>query len=236
MPIAHSTWTVLPHGPIEKLDDHLWRVEGDLPNMALKRVMTLARRADGRVVVHSAIALDDASMKLIEQWGEPAFLVVPNGWHRLDAPSYKQRYPGLRVVCPRGSRKAVEKALPVDLTYEAFPGDDRVSLEHAAGTKEAEGVLRVRGDAGVSLVFNDLIFNLPHGPGLFGLVFRLLGSTGGPKVTRMARLTLVRDRRALRGYLEKLAAEPDLERIVMSHGRPIVKDAASVLRSIAATL
>jgi hypothetical protein len=235
MPTAHPRWTVLPHGPIEKLEENLWRVKGALPNMALERVMTLARMADGRVVVHSAIALTDDEMREVEAWGEPAFLVVPNGWHRLDAPSYKNRYPSLRVVCPRGARKAVEKVLAVDLTYDEFPGDVRVSLEHAPGTKDGEGVMRVRGD-GLTVVFNDLIFNLPHGRGLAGLIFRLMGSTGGPRVTRMGRLFVVRDRRALRAYLENLATEPDLARVIVSHGAPIVKDVSDVLRGIAGTL
>lgn len=235
MPAAHERWTVLPHGPIEKLEENLWRVTGALPNMALERVMTLARMADGRVVVHSAIALTDDEMREVEAWGEPAFLVVPNGWHRLDAPSFKNRYPSLRVVCPRGARKAVEKVLAVDLTYDEFPGDARVSLEHAPGTKEGEGVMRVRGD-GLTLVFNDLIFNLPHGRGLAGLIFRLMGSTGGPRVTRMGRLFVVRDRRAFRAYLENLATDPDLARVIVSHGAPIVKDMSAVLRGIASTL
>lgn len=236
MAAAHKRWTVLAHGPIEKLHDRLWRVEGDVPNMAIKRVMTLARMADDRLVIHSAIALDAPAMKQIEQWGEPAFLVVPNGWHRLDAPAFRERYPSLQVVCPRGSRKAVEKVVPVDLTYDEFPSDDHVSLEHAPGTKDGEGVMRVRGESGATLVFNDLIFNLPHGPGLAGLIFRLMGSTGGPRVTRIGRLFVVRDRAALRAYLEKLAAEPKLERIIMSHGAPIVRDPADVLRSIAEKL
>lgn len=28
---AHVSWKVLPHDPIEKLSDRLWRVEGELP-------------------------------------------------------------------------------------------------------------------------------------------------------------------------------------------------------------
>ncbi len=63
-----------------------------------------------------------------------------------------------------------------------------------------------------------------------------MGSTGGPRVTRIGRLFVVRDRGALRAYLEKLAADPKLERIIMSHGAPIVRDPADVLRSIAQEL
>ena len=90
---AHTTWRVLPHGPIEKLSERVWRVEGDVPGMPLKRVMTIAKRADGGLVVHNAIALDDAGMAQIEQWGPVRVIVVPNGYHRLDAKVFAERFP-----------------------------------------------------------------------------------------------------------------------------------------------
>ena len=53
---ANVDWTVLPHGPIERLAENLWWVQGDLPGMSLKRVMTVARLDDRRLVIHSAIS------------------------------------------------------------------------------------------------------------------------------------------------------------------------------------
>src|SRR5205085_669793 len=109
-----DTWTVLPHGRIEKLAENLWRVEGGVPKLPLRRVLVVARLGDGRLLFHNAVALEEAAMREIEAWGTPAFLVVPNGWHRLDANVYKQRYPELRVLCPRGARLRVSRAVPVD--------------------------------------------------------------------------------------------------------------------------
>jgi len=236
MAVAYDSWTVLPHGPIEKLAENLWRVEGSLPNMPLKRVLTVARMRDGRLVLHNGIALNDDAMEQIEAWGEPAFLVVPNGYHRLDAKVFKQRYPRITVVAPEGARKAVERVVAVDRTYDDFVGDDTVQLEHARGVKNAEGVMRVRSTDGVTLVFNDLIFNLEHGGGLYGLVFRALGSTGGPRVTRITRLLVIKDKAATRAWLRDLANATDVKRIVVSHGAPIMHDAAGVLREVAERL
>jgi hypothetical protein len=66
MPKAYSTWTVHPHGSIEKLTDNIWRVVGSMPGPPIPRTMVLVRLRDGRLVVHSAVALDDATMKEIE--------------------------------------------------------------------------------------------------------------------------------------------------------------------------
>jgi hypothetical protein len=228
---------VIDHDPIEELGDNLWRVEGALPGMALRRVMTVARMKDGRLVIHNGIALGDAEMKRLEDWGTPAVLVVPNGYHRLDAPAYKQRYPDIQVLCPAGSRKRVQEVVAVDGDYDDFEGDDTVSLKHVDGVGRAEGVMVVRSSDGVTIVFNDMVFNCPHGKGAAGFIFRYLAdSTGGPRVSRLFRLVVVKDRAALRRELERLADTPQLKRIVVSHQDLIDSDAAGTLRAVAARL
>lgn len=237
MPAAYDTWKVLPHEPIEALTENLWRIEGSLEGMALKRVMAVARRADGKLVIHNGIALDDASMDRIEGFGEPAFLVVPNGYHRLDSAAYKRRYPGITVLCPAGAREKVADAVAVDGTLADFPPDDAVSLREIDGIGQAEGVMVVRSEDGVSLVVTDLIFNMPHASGAAGFIFRYItGSTGGPRVSRLFRWLSVKDRAALRRDLESLAEMPDLKRIVVAHHETIDEDAPGVLRQIASTL
>ncbi len=237
MPRAHSEWTVLPHSPIEKLEENLWWVKGTLPGMDLPRVMTLVRLEDGRVVVHSAIALDDASMSEIEAWGRPAILLVPNAYHRLDAPAFAARYPEMRVLCPKGGRSKIEEVIGVNGTLDEFDGGSTTKVDYLEGVAKVEGVLTVRSGAGTTLVFNDAIFNLSHGKGLGGLIFRYVtASTGGPRVTRLFRLFALKDKAALASHLVRLAGTPDLIRIIVSHGRAINDRPAEVLRQVAATL
>src|SRR4051812_45540873 len=104
---AFEQWTVLPHGPIEKLSDNLWRVSGTMPDGKTTRVMTIARFGDGRLLMHNAIALEEPLMAELEAWGKPSFIVVPNGFHRQDAKIYKGRYPEAAVLCPKGATKRV---------------------------------------------------------------------------------------------------------------------------------
>lgn len=238
MPKANTTWTVTAHEPIEVFHDRLWRVEGSLPKMDLRRVMTLARMSDDKLLIHNGIALDEASMKRIEAWGTPTWLIVPNGFHRLDAPAFKARYPQIKVLCPRGARKKVEEVVPVDGTYEDLPADPFVRLEILDGMKEAEGVLHVNdGHGDHTLVFNDAVFNMPHVHGFVGFVLKhITASTGGPKVSNVARFFLFKDKAAAGRHLLRLADTPGLRRIIVSHHQTITTDPAETLRAVARTL
>jgi len=235
---AHMEWKVLSHGPIERLAENIWWVQGSLPGMSLKRVMTIVRLSDGRLVIHNAIALDDAGMKQIEEWGDPAFIVVPNGGHRLDAPAFKRRYPSLRVVAPKGSRARIEEVVNVDLTYEQFPEEASVRFEMLHGVGDAEGAMIVRSQDGVTVVLNDAVFNMDRKRDPLGFFFTtILGSAPGPRVSRLAKLIFIKDKRALRSDLERLAATPDLQRLVVAHEKVASgASAAEALRKAATYL
>jgi hypothetical protein len=233
MPKAFDKWQVFPHRPLERLEPNLWRVEGDLPGGNGTRVMTIAKLKDGTLCIHNGIALEEELMKEIESFGTPAILIVPNGFHRLDAKVYKERYPSLRVVCPTGARAKVEQVLKVDGTYGDTLGDDTVRLCHLDGTKEREGVLEIESEGKHTVVFNDVVNNLPKMSGLFGF---LLAPTGQPSVPRLAKWLTVSDRTALRAHLEKLAATPNLSRIIVSHGAVMTSQPSDVLRTVASAL
>jgi len=92
-----TEWVVYEHGELVQLASNLWRVSGTLPSMDLPRCMVVARTTTGDLVIHNAVAMDEAHMAELEALGRPAWLVVPVGWHRFDAARYKARYPDLGV-------------------------------------------------------------------------------------------------------------------------------------------
>ncbi|RME24941.1 MAG: hypothetical protein D6798_10055 [Deltaproteobacteria bacterium] len=240
--MADTDWQVLPHDDLVPLADNLWRVEGALPGQPLRRCMVVARSVDGDLALHSAIAMDEPHMEELESLGRPRWLVVPNGWHRLDAARYKARYPDLQVVCPAKARKQVERKVPVDGTYDDFSsldGPGTIRLEHFDPARHFEGAMVVRSDDGLTLVFADSVFNLPHGTGFFWWFYgRVLGNSGGPRVTTISRvmMTITRSRSALRQYLARYADRDDVVRIVPGHGDVIADDAPAVLRRLADSL
>lgn len=231
-----ETWTVVGKPSIEEASDTLWIVRGEVPGMPLSRFMVVARMEDGRLLVHNPVALSPADMERLDAWGEVGYIVVPNAMHRLDAKPFAQRYPDAEVVCPAAARAKVEQVVPVDLTYEQFEGDSVVSLRHAAGVGDKEGVLTVSDEHGKTLVFTDMLFNVEHLSGFLGLVFRVLGSTGGPRVTWLYRTFVVKDQELLRGFLLRLAATEGLVRLVPGHGSVITEAPTQTLAAVAEQL
>ena len=232
MPKVFTEWTVLPHRPIEKVSDNLWRVSGKLGDV--QRQMVLARMRDGRIVVNNAIALDDAEMTELEAWGEPKVLIVPNAFHRQDAAIWKQRYPKSTVVAPPGGRKRIGKAVPVDVdaTSADAPHDETVRVIPMDGCAH-DVLLEVRSADGVTLVFCDAVLNVPKRGGLVGL---MLAPTGQVSAPRLLRWMWIKDKPAFAAHLERLAATPDLRRIMFGHGDPITEDAPGALRRVVAQL
>ena len=227
---------ILAHEPLEQLADNLWRVESELPDMALRRQMVVVRTDDGRLVVHNGVRLDDETRTQFEALGTPAVLIVPSGWHRIDAAHYKETYPDIAVYCPRAGVKDVEKKVAIDGTYEDIPELDDVHIEYVDGIAKREGVMTVTSSDGNTLVFNDIVFNHPHMSGFGGFIMKLLGSSGGPRVTRISRLSIVKNKKALRAHLLRLADTPDLRRIIPAHVDVIDDDAPAVLRRVAEAL
>ncbi len=227
-----TTWTVLAHEPIEKHAENLWSVSGNMPGGNQRR-MTIARRADGGLVIHNPIALGETEMKEVEAFGKPAFLIAPNAFHRQDALIYKQRYPNAAVLCPETARKKVSQIVDVAGTLDEMPKDANVELSHLRGMKKREGVLQVRSSDGKALVFNDALLNLEPGSGVVGFFMAPTGTLGVPRFTRWF---LAKSSAELKAHLHELSSAPGLAHVVPGHGKVIASDAAAALQQAAARL
>jgi hypothetical protein len=227
-----SEWTVLPHKPIEKPTENLWRVTGMMGNV--QRQMALAKLRDGRVMVINAIALEAPAMQELEAWGEPAVLVVPNAYHRQDARIWKQRYPRMTVIAPPKGRKRIERVVAVDhaTTDAAVPGDDTVRVVPMDGCA-SDTLVEVTAADGRTLVFCDVILNLKRKRGVIGF---LLGPTGRISTPRIQRWIGMQDKRAFASHVERMARAPELRRLLFGHGSAITEAPGDALRQVAAQL
>jgi hypothetical protein len=238
MPKPFTEWTVLPHGKPIKLDDDLLTVVGPLhmPIGDFPRRMTIVRLSDGRLVIYSAIALDESEMAEIEAWGTPAFLVVPNEIHRLDIKAWKLRYPKLIVVAPAGSRSKIEEIVHVDQVEVDF-GDPNVRFVTVPGTAGHEAALLLQTSSGATLVVNDLIWNVEDLPGFGGWLMHAIGGTGNtPRIPKFVAWKLIKDKPAMRAQLEAWSGLEQLNRIIVSHGEIITHEPQKLLRKLAESL
>lgn len=228
----------MPHAKPVKIDDNLLTVTGDIhmPLMDLPRRMTVVRLRDARLVVYSAIALNEDEMAALEDWGTPAFLVVPSDKHRLDAKIWKDRYPAMLVVTPHGARTKVEELVTVDTVAPDFKDLD-LDFMAVPGTRGHEAALMVRSATGCTLILNDLVGNVRGAKGFGGWLLRRAGFAGDePHIPSVVKMMVVDDTDALRLQLIEWAAMPTLTRIVVSHGNIIEDNPRQVLRELAASL
>ena len=238
MPTLLKEWKVLPHGRLGAIEPNILTVVGQIgmPVGDLPRRMSVVRLRDGRLVIFSAIALDEDEMAEIEAFGQPAFLIVPNDHHRLDAAIWKKRYSGLHVIAPEGSRDKVAVAVAVDATRADF-GDPAVRLVIVPGTRNHEAALEVVGPDGMTLILNDIVGNIRDSRGFGGWMLRVMGFAGdAPHVPVPVRLAMIKDKAALAAQLRDWAALPALKRILVSHGSTIEQDPAGALRTLADSL
>ena len=239
MPQPFRSWQVLPHSQLSVVDDNLLTVVGDLrmPIGDFPRRMTVARLGDGRLVIFSAIALEEHEMNALEKFGLPTFLIVPSELHRMDAKIWKQRYPRLLVLAPEGAHQKVSEVVRVDASAFDFR-DSSVRFVTVPGTDAHEAALIVESARGTTLVLNDLIWNIDNRPGFGGWLMKISGMTGErPHLppSLVARRS-IRDKPALHQQLEDWAALPTLKRIIVSHGGIIDRNPSGVLRDLAKQL
>jgi hypothetical protein len=238
MPQPFKKWKVLPHGKLTPIDSDMLTVTGDIPMPVgnLKRRMTVVRLQDSRLIIFSAIALNEDEMHGLENFGTPAFLIVPTDHHRLDSKTWKDRYPAMQVIAPVGAREKIEKVVAVDATDTDF-GDPNVTLIAVPGTGERELALEVRRTGGATLVLNDIVGNVRDASGFAGWMLRLMGFAGNePQIPLPIKLSLVQDKTALARQLRQWAELPSLKRILVSHGSTIEDDPSGALRKLAASL
>ena len=231
-------WTVLPHGKLAQIDENILTVVGEIhmPLMRLPRRMTVVRLVDASLVVFSAIALDEDEMSALEAYGRPAYLIVPSDKHRLDAKTWKDRYPEIQVVAPEGARAKVEETVPVGTVAPRFK-DPNVQFVTVPGTRGREAALVVRTPQGTTLVLNDVVANIRDAAGFGGWLLQLAGFAGKEaQVPAVVKMALIEDTKALRAQLLQWSEIDSLVRILVSHGSPIEDNPRHVLRELAGSL
>jgi hypothetical protein len=187
--------------------------------------MTVVQLDGGGLLIHSPIKFTPDIRAELVALGEVRFIVAPNRFHHLYVADYVREYPSAELYCAPGLDRKRPDLKGVTLSdsppaawagqidqyfFRAFPGLNEIDFFHRASR---------------TLIMTDLIFNLTAPkPGWTRFLMTLDGAADGPAVARSFRL-LMRFRKAeCRAAVQRML-QWDFERIIVTHGDPIVRNA-----------
>lgn len=213
---------------LQHIAEDIWAHQTDLRlplGMSMPCRATILRLTDGSLVVHSPLAIDDATATEIDRLGDVRFLIAPNCLHWMYLKAAKERYPQARVFGSPG----LEKKLG-GFSFEPLPATGRI-----AGMREDIRVERIEGAPSLtehvflhersrSLLVTDLFFNI-HECRSFGMrtVLRVVGAWKKTAQSRALRFG-VKDRQAA-GRSAAEVVSWDFDRVVVGHGDIVEGDA-----------
>lgn len=212
--------------------DGIWTIDGRLRLTGLEfgTRTTAIRLRQGGLLLHSPGPLDDATRAAIEKRGPVRALVAPNALHHLYLAENAAAFPEAGIWAAPGVR---EKRKDVEGLVEL--GAQPAELWSGALEQTAiAGVPRMNEFAffhpsSRTLLLTDLCFNFRHCDQLLMRFFmRINNSYGRFGPSRMMR-SMIRDKAALRGSLDRILAW-DFDRVIVTHGEVVQSGGRDALR------
>ena len=209
------------------MTEGIWCAGGDLTmpgGMHFGLRMSVIRLKDGRLVLHSPIAIDDGLAEEIEELGTVAHIIAPNCFHYLHVNAAARRYPKARVYAAPGLKEkrprltiheTLGPAAPVHWSEEM----DQLIIEGAPRMNEVVFFHR----ASKTLIVTDLVFNIHEAKGwVTGIVLRTARVYKRLGQSRLWRF-FTKDRSAAGVKVAQMMTF-DFQRVIMAHGRILEQD------------
>lgn len=218
---------------LKPLADDIWIAERPQTfyGLAVGTRMTVIRLTGGRLLLHSAVALDSALRAELDALGRVAYVVAPNRVHHLYAGDVAKAYPEARLWIGPG----LETKRP-DLRYVAILGDE--SPEEWRGELDQtffrgrpyENEVTFFHRKSRTLILCDLAFNFgPSAPAMTRFWMKLMRSYGSFGPSKLDPL-LIRDRAAARQSLERILGW-HFDRVIIAHGDVLERGGHEALRT-----
>jgi len=181
----------------------------------------------GIIVVSPPYRVAQSVYEDLERYGKVRALVASNAFHHMGIPEWKRRYPNAAVFAPAQALERVRRHTGLDdiaplARMGAIPGDD-IEFIDMPYYRTGEALVHIRTAHGVAWYVTDLILNfreLPRHP-LIRTLFRLSRSGPGLRFNGVGPLFMVRDRPALRKWIEARFGQDKPRWLIAAHGEAI---------------
>ena len=210
-------------GRVEQLAADLWVVNRPFQLPVVKAGvgtrMTIVRLMDGNLFLHSPVKLDQRLRQAVAEFGEVRAIVAPSRVHHLFVGDYRAAYPHATLYGAPGlaeKRRDIKfDAVLTDVAPDLWRGQLEQHVFRGAPVLN-EVVFFHRGSR--TVIFTDLIFNLPASARKYAPVFFwLLDAPGKFGPHRFIRARAIRNRAAARQSVDRILRW-DFERVIVSHG------------------
>jgi len=209
-------------GVLRKLGPGLWVAESNMRNGPFEfgLRMSVIQLRNGSLVLHSPVRLVRELRAELDALGPVRGVIAPSRAHHLFAGDYPTGYPDALLYAAPG----LPEKRP-DLKFAEELGDEapllwRSELEQVVfrGAPIMNEVVFFH-PASRTVLFTDLVFNLPKGAGegASRLFFWLVGAGGHFGPHRLIRHLFIRDRAAARESMTRILSW-DFDRVSLTHG------------------
>ena len=194
--------------------------------------MTVIKLRRGDLLVHSPCAFDEALAAEVAALGRVAAIIAPGNFHWLHVRSCQQAFPdAVTFVCPGVEKRAWDLSFDAILDDQAPPlWADELSQVTLQGTRLMREVAFLH-RASRTLLLVDLIENFTAATAgtnlLLRIAFRAIGMWNRPGPAPEYRFAWG-DKARVCECLERILAW-DFERVILSHGDLITRDARQVV-------
>jgi len=212
------------------LAPNLWIVDQPDFSASLVRIgtrMTVIRLADGGLFLHSPTRLDDETRQALDALGNVRAVIAPSRAHHLFIADYIKTWPAAKLYGPPGLTGDVQDfrgrfGARRDLKLDSVLGDEphpdwagQIEQHLFKGAPALNEVVFFH-PSSRSLIFTDLVFNVPADRKGAPIFYALVGAKGHFGPHRLIRL-MIRDRVAARESVARIL-NWDFDRVIVTHG------------------
>src|SRR5215472_6378175 len=213
----------------DRIADGVWyhRAQYRFGALGFPHAVTVIRKRDGGLIIHSPARLDDATRSALKSLGDIVAIIWPSWWHDLHLRQWADAYPEALLYVAPDLRRAVDGRSNARVLSESTDVDIDIDIASVdrLGVWFDEFVFVHKPSK--TLVVADLVVNVPPGlPFPTNLFFGLMGAGSGPVIPWFYR-TVARDKQRLRAQLDRIASL-DFERLIVGHGDNVLSNARSV--------